>query len=308
MITPDNPYFQQVRLLVIVLPYVAAERCFALKGGTAINLFVRDMPRLSVDIDLAYVPLSDRQSALREIDAAMMRIKGILESGSPAYGVRVSKRVDGCAYGLIVRNSLAEIKIEVTPVLRGSVYSETDLRIVPNAEKAFGFAETPALSFENIYAGKLVAALDRQHPRDLFDVAQLLENEGVSDRLFKAFLVYLISHDGSLARLINPAYKPLGDLYEKQFKGMTVEPVTVDYLEKARQDLISVIHSMLDDGAKRFLVSFKKMNPDWGLLGVPHAKDLPAVQWKLRNLGQMSPDKHADAVGKLEDVLSRIDG
>ena len=57
MITPASPYYAQVRLLVRELPVVAKETCFALKGGTALNLFVRDMPRLSVDIDLAYVPL-----------------------------------------------------------------------------------------------------------------------------------------------------------------------------------------------------------------------------------------------------------
>jgi hypothetical protein len=62
MLTPDNPYYPQVRLLVGVLPFIARERCFALKGGTAINLFVRDLPRLSVDIDLAFVPLETAQS------------------------------------------------------------------------------------------------------------------------------------------------------------------------------------------------------------------------------------------------------
>ena len=50
-------YRRQVQLLIRVLPSIAEEACFALKGGTAINLFVRDMPRLSVDIDLTYLPV-----------------------------------------------------------------------------------------------------------------------------------------------------------------------------------------------------------------------------------------------------------
>ncbi len=50
----NNPFTEQVRLLVALLPRVAKQECFALKGGTAINMFLRDMPRLSVDIDLAY--------------------------------------------------------------------------------------------------------------------------------------------------------------------------------------------------------------------------------------------------------------
>src|SRR3546814_9627980 len=78
----SEQYRRQASLLVRVLPFVARERCFALKGGTAINLFVRDLPRLSVDIDLAFVPVGDRASALREIDAAFHRIKRSLEGRS----------------------------------------------------------------------------------------------------------------------------------------------------------------------------------------------------------------------------------
>lgn len=119
MLTPDNPYYPQVRLMVGVLPFVARERCFALKGGTAINLFVRDLPRLSVDIDLAYLPVGERAAALREIDAAFQRIKRSLE-GSPPYAARIAKREQGHAYGMLVSNGEAEIKVEVSPVLRGA--------------------------------------------------------------------------------------------------------------------------------------------------------------------------------------------
>ena len=70
----SEAYRRQVTLLVRVLPFVAAETCFALKGGTAINLFVRNMPRVSVDIDLTYLPVADRGTSLRAIDAAMKRI------------------------------------------------------------------------------------------------------------------------------------------------------------------------------------------------------------------------------------------
>src|SRR3990170_4092559 len=126
MFKPDNPYYPQVRLLVGVLPFVAEERCFALKGGTAINLFVRDLPRLSVDIDLAFLPLGERTAALREIDAALHRIKRALEGISPAYAVRIAKREEGRAYGMLVSDREAEIKVEVSPVLRGSVYPESD--------------------------------------------------------------------------------------------------------------------------------------------------------------------------------------
>ena len=286
-----------------MLPFVAAERCFALKGGTAINLFVRDLPRLSVDIDLAFLPLGDRAAALAEIDAAFHRIKRALEGVSPAYSARIAKREEGHAYGMLVSNGEAAIKIEVSPVLRGSVFPETDRRILAGAESLFGFAEVPVLSFEDLYAGKIVAALDRQHPRDLFDVKLLLAAEGISERLFRAFLVYLISHDGSIARLVNPALKPIRQLFEQQFADMPAEPISLEDLERARAELIATLRARLGEREKEFLVSFKRGEPRWDLLGVEHAARLPAVRWKLRNLDRMGLAKRSAAVAELERAL-----
>lgn len=306
MITPDNPYFPQVRLLVAVLPFVAREGCFALKGGTAINLFVRDMPRLSVDIDLAFLPIGDRAAALAEIGAALEKIRTSLERASPSYRVSVGKRQAGHACGLLVSSRDAEIKIEVSPVLRGSVFPEAMRRIVPAAEEQFGFAEVRTLSFEDIFAGKIVAALDRQHPRDLFDVKLLLEAEGLSGELFRAFLVYLISHDGSLARVINPAPKPLEDLYERQFRNMSAEPVSLPDLKEARTALLAALHRRMGQAEKDFLLSFKRGEPRWELLGVTHAPNLPAVRWKLHNLAAMEATKRNEAIRKLETTLAGI--
>lgn len=306
MITPASPYFAQVQLLVTVLPMVARERCFALKGGTAINLFVRDMPRLSVDIDLAFVPIGDRALALEEIGAALGRIREALAGRPYGYRVSVGKRQDGNAYGLQVSDRVAEIKIEVSPVLRGLVYPESMRRIVERAEAEFGFAEVPVVSFADLYAGKIVAALDRQHPRDLFDVKLLLAEEGLSDELFSAFLVYLVSHDGSIARILNPTSKPLDELFERQFVGMTLEAVSVDELKQARTDLISALHQRLGESEKEFLLSFKRGEPGWDLLGVTHAADLPAVRWKLQNLARMSPERRREALDNLERVLGNI--
>lgn len=306
MIRLDSPYVPQVRLLVNVLPVVASEPCFALKGGTAINLFVRDMPRLSVDIDLAFVRISRRADALTEISAALESIAAVLGGNLYRFRVRVGKRQGDSAYGLLISNGTAEVKVEVSPVLRGSVYPEVTRRINPRAEEVFGFAEVPMVSFADLYAGKIVAALDRQHPRDLFDVRLLLAEEGISDDLFRAFLVYLISGDGSIARLLDPTHKPLQDLFERQFSGMTAEPVTVDDLEQARAELVAALHKRITEPVKTFLMSFKRGEPQWELLAVEHAPNLPAVRWKLHNLRKMQPDKHREALGKLERVLENI--
>jgi predicted nucleotidyltransferase component of viral defense system len=172
-------YRRQAALLIRTIPYVAQEDSFALKGGTAINLFVRDMPRLSVDIDLTYLPVLPREESLVAIDAAMNRIAERLRKGIP--GTHITKgllKPEKALTRLLARLQGAQIKIEVTPVLRGCVY-DPELRAVTGAvEEAFGFAEMRVVSFADLYAGKMVAALDRQHPRDLFDVKELLPTRG----------------------------------------------------------------------------------------------------------------------------------
>jgi predicted nucleotidyltransferase component of viral defense system len=188
-------YRAQVALLIRALPFVAAEPEFALKGGTAINLFVRPLPRLSVDIDLTYLPVADRALSLAAIDAALRRIAGRIGASIAGAKVQVTQLADeSSATKLVVRRDNAQVKIEVTPVLRGTVYDPIISAVVPEVEDAFGFAEMQIVSFADLYAGKIVAAVDRQHPRDLFDVRDLLANKGITDDLRRAFIVYLISH------------------------------------------------------------------------------------------------------------------
>jgi predicted nucleotidyltransferase component of viral defense system len=184
----SEQYRRQAALLIRVLPFVSEETCFALKGGTAINLFVRNMPRLSVDIDLTYLAVADRKTSLAEIDAAMRRIAELMQKGIPGARVTSSKLKEaGIMSKHFVELDGVQIKIEVTPVLRGCVY-EPDTRSVSEAvEAAFGFAEIQVVSFADLYGSKLVAALDRQHPRDLFDVRDLLSRTKVQRRVEESF-------------------------------------------------------------------------------------------------------------------------
>ncbi|MDI7865297.1 nucleotidyl transferase AbiEii/AbiGii toxin family protein [Rhizobiaceae bacterium n13] len=66
-----DQYMRQVNLLVRTLPLIARHEAFALKGGTAINLFYRNMPRLSIDIDLTYLPIEDRETTVKSIDTIL---------------------------------------------------------------------------------------------------------------------------------------------------------------------------------------------------------------------------------------------
>ncbi len=301
-----HSFSNQVRLLVSVLPFVAKEKCFALKGGTAINLFIRDMPRLSVDIDLAYLPIQDRETSLNEIDAAMKRIK--TQIVSVFSGAEVSESLlhstDKCIR-LTIKHNGTQIKIEVTPVLRGSINPPIVKSISPNTEAEYGTVSMQLLSFEDLYGGKICAALDRQHPRDLFDVHYLLQNEGISEALKNTFIVYLLSHPRPIAELLAPRMKNIEALYEKEFVGMTMETVSLETLTQTRLDLIKKIHEKLSDNDKAFILSIKSGIPKWELFAYPEAKDLPAVKWKLHNLSKMSKEKRKTASIKLENILKK---
>jgi len=301
----NDVYRRQVELLVRTLPYVAEEECFALKGGTAINLFVRDLPRLSIDIDLTYLPIANRDQSLAEIDEALRRIgariksvmKGItITESAPATQHTINK--------LILRTpDRVQIKIEVTPVLRGCVYDPETMTVCSKAEDQFGFAEISVLSFADLYAGKILATLDRQHPRDLFDVHQLLENEGIDDEMRTALIVYLISHDHSPHTLLSPAARDITHDYERNFLGLTEEDITLETLLDARTVLVDNITSNMPEDHKHFLVSFYRRKPEWSRLGLDGLDQLPAVRWRELNLDKAGEKTRVDMVRKLEKVL-----
>jgi len=297
-------YRRQVQLLVRALPFVAAEPCFAMKEGTAINLFIRDLPRLSVDIDLTYLPVAPRPESLAAIDAVLRRIAGAVGGGIRGSRVTPSASREGTVTKLVVRAEGVQIKVEVTPVLRGCVYEPRMMDVSPNVEEAFGFAEMRLVSFADLYGGKIVAALDRQHPRDLFDIRDLLATEGIDDALRRAFVVYLLSHDRPMAEVLTARPKDIAGEFERGFAGMTAEPVSLDELLAARDELVAAIVGGMPDDHRRFLILFERGEPEWGLLGIEGAADLPAVRWRQRNLDTLNAGARATLVAQLERVLS----
>jgi predicted nucleotidyltransferase component of viral defense system len=300
----SEQYRRQVALLVRTIPLVAAETCFALKGGTAINLFVRDMPRLSVDIDLTYLPVEDRATSLANIDAAMQRLEKRIREGLRGARVTAVELIpENIVSKLFVEVDGVRIKIEVTPVLRGCVYEPKTRSVSTAVEDQFGFAEIQVVSFADLYAGKLVAALDRQHPRDLFDVRDLLANEGIGEDLRKAFVVYILSHNRPMAEVLAPTLQDIRQEFERGFEGMTEKPVTLDDLVRAREDMIAELVGNMPDEHRRFLASFKRGKPDWEIISIPHAQKLPALQWRLQNLAKMDPKKREQLINNLLKAL-----
>ena len=303
-----EPYAAQVALLVRLLPFIAAEKVFALKGGTAINLFYRDMPRLSVDIDLTYLPVRDRAESLAEIDEALDRITAAANSGIAGLDARRIAGGGGGATRIRARLGGAEVKIETSPVTRGVVHAPEPRDVSPAVEDEFGYASIQVVSFEDLFGGKLHAAVDRQHPRDLFDVKLLYDHEGLTDALFRTFLVYVASSPRPAHELLSPSLSPLDEPYALEFVGMTTIPVTIDELARTRDRLIADIRARLaDKDTQRFLLSLHDGAPDFDAVGLPQAAALPAVQWKLVNLRKLiaeNREKHTAQRADLEQLFT----
>ncbi|MFH0734202.1 MAG: nucleotidyl transferase AbiEii/AbiGii toxin family protein [bacterium] len=302
----NSLYFNQSVLLLKILQIVNNQNIFALKGGTAINFFVRDLPRLSVDIDLVYLPLSDRTTSLQDISRSLVHIEAnILKLIHGTQSQR--KLLDIYTIGLIIHAQNATVKIEPNLTIRGTVYPPTEYDLCKKGKDLFELSlKTRSLVKEELYAGKICAALDRQHPRDIYDIKLLFENEGITDKTRKAFIVYLISHNRPINELLNPNFLDITKIYEQEFIGMVNENVELSELISTRETLVKEINGTLSDSEKQFLLTFKSINPVWELLELPNIQNLPAVKWKLLNLKKMEHKKHSEALSKLERVLNNI--
>jgi len=280
-------YLNTARLLTQVAPLVFVDDTFALKGGTAINLFIRDMPRLSVDLDLVF---SDhrlpRGQALARIGEALRQSAERLEARG--LQTRVQIAADASETKLLVRRGAIEVKIEVNFVMRGTVHPVRRATLLPRARDVLlADLDIPVVSLEDVYGGKLVAAMDRQHPRDLFDVMQLFAHEGITPEIRRAFVIYLASHNRPVHEVLFPPLRDIAQEYERTFQGMTMEPVSLNELLSTREHMVRQLQGALDPKDRQFLLTLVVNEPDWSLLSAPHAHELPGIRWKLHNLGQL---------------------
>lgn len=283
-----------------VLPYVAEEECFALHGGTAINLFVRNMPRLSVDIDLTYLPIEDRQTTLKNIGDALERIKerveGVLANAQVLYKSDVGK--------LVIRDNREEIKVEVNLVGRGTIVTPQKMMLCDHAQEMYDTSSViQVVPLGQLYGGKICAALDRQHPRDLFDVKLLMDNEGFSDDVRAGFLLCLLCSDRPINEVLVPNLQDQRQAMDNQFTGMSDIEFTYDDFERTREQLVKTVNKSLTAEDKTFLLSVKNCEPNWSIYDFER---FPAVQWKLHNLRKLkesNPDKHKQLYETLKEKL-----
>lgn len=301
----NDGFLQQVRLMLQCLPIVMEETAFALKGGTAINFFFRDMPRLSVDIDLTYVPLAPRNDSLSAISDALNRVGTSIR----AQRVTVEKiRPSDSRYihKLFVKTRDAIVKIEPNTIIRGTVFPTESKPLVPKAEERFETAfDVPCLDEDELYAGKICASLDRQHPRDLFDIRDFFSHRKLTERLGQALVIYLASSSRPIHELLAPNHLDISKAFDSEFQGMTDDDVSLDELLQSRTQLYSQVIGCLPDKGKEFLLTLKSGNPKWNLIDYVDAQKLPAVQWKLANIRKIGDEKRSLQRSKLEQLLSR---
>jgi predicted nucleotidyltransferase component of viral defense system len=301
-----NKYFEQAKLMLSILPIVGREKDFALKGGTALNFFHLNMPRLSVDIDLTFLPVKPRDETLKDITNSLSRISNSVERLFPRCQIQKLKiKETNYTYKLIIKSQGSLVKIEPNLILRGSCYPSVLKPLCKSASDIFKMEmEIPVLSFADLYGGKICAALDRQHPRDIFDIKLLSDAGNLNEEISQAFVVYLASHNRPMSELLSPNFQDFRQAYENEFKGMSSIEVSYKELEKIRKELPSLIFSKLSKNERKFLLSVKMGIPDFSLLSISGLENLPAIKWKVENISRMESKKRITATEKLKSILN----
>ncbi len=301
----ESRFYRQAELLLQILPFLKSEHKFALKGGTALNFFIHDLPRISVDIDLTYLPVCEREESLTDISNHLKQWADHLNDILTPIQINYKYLQNSdTIIGLVILRKNVSVKVEPNIVIRGAVHKPVEKKLCTSAMDMFGVSISfLSLSKEDLYGGKICAALDRQHPRDLFDIKLLLENEGITDSIRKTFIVYLLSHPRPTVELLNPNLIDIKQTFENEFYGMTRYRVELGTLINTRKELINILKSELTDKERHFILSVKSGHPEWELFDFDHVQSLPAVKWKLRNIELMDAKKYKQAVNKLREYL-----
>ncbi len=283
----NGTYIDTVRLLIAIAPAVFASGRFAMKGGTALNLFVQEMPRLSVDIDLVVVDhRPDRQTALQAIALELAAVQA--ELAGKGYRAHLPTSAEGDDVKLVVSNEAAQVKVEVNFVFRGTVLPPETRSLVATAQELFTTdLAVPVLATPELYGSKLVAAMDRQHPRDIFDVMHMLSHFGWQASFVDCFVVYLAGHNRPVHEVLFPKTKPLEPAFTNEFAGMTRDTVELDALTQVQGRLLQELPQQLTPAHRDFLLSLVQGAPAWELMPMQHLRELPALKWKLTNLAKL---------------------
>lgn len=303
----DKEYVETVRLLLETAPVLFRSSDFALKGGTAINLFFRNMPRLSVDIDVVFTNRSlGREEALGEISKKLNQcLEQLGLIGINAESVRTKS---GDEVKIMAKRGNSLVKIEVNFVFRGTVLPVSTRRLADMARDLFTTdLSLPVLDEAELYGSKIVAALDRQHPRDFFDVLGLFQHSGLSPEIVECFVCYLAGHNRPMHEVLFSRDLDLRVPYDNEFLGMTREEVPLSDLLAARERLRVELPASLTESHKRFLLSLASGEPEWSLMSCAHLQEMPAIRWKIENLAKLKKINPVKFQFQSEELRSRLE-
>jgi predicted nucleotidyltransferase component of viral defense system len=299
----NQDYIDTVRLLLAIAPLVFKSSHFALKGGTALNLFVQDMPRLSVDLDVVFTDHTlDRESALQAISVDLSAAKSAISA--MGYRAVLPTTKSGDDVKLVVEGSGIIVKVEVNFVFRGTVLPAMRRPLTDAAQELFTTdVALPVLDTAELYGSKLVAAMDRQHPRDMFDVMKMLEKFDWNPTFVDCFVAYLAGHNRPVHEVLFPRKQPLEPAFTNEFAGMTREGVALAVLEQTQDQLMAHLPGALTASHRDFLLSLVSAEPAWELMPFKHMRHLPALQWKLLNLRKLK-SRNASRFAAQHDELA----
>lgn len=295
-------YAQKVELLLRLMPIIMEEGVFAVHGGTAINLFLKDLPRYSVDIDLTYIPLAGRNESLADINK---HLEVICERAKKSFrGMHIVPNLNTSK--LLCEYRGKQVKVEVNQTKRGLVGGDAvTMPLSERAQDEFGlYCEADIVPLTQLYGGKIAAALSRQHPRDLFDV-KYMDVPLVECR--EGLIFCLLGSDRPIRESFAPRLIDQRDAMANQFEGMTDLPFTYDEFEEIRLKLVTDVARLMTEDDIRFLVSFESGNPQWEGYEFEYLKNYPSVKWKqlnLEKLAKQNPGKLLEEARKLEEIFS----
>lgn len=297
----NETYKKQVALLIRIMPLINKIKDFAVHGGTAINLFIKDMPRYSVDIDLTYLPIKNREESIKEINHHLNSLKQQIEKAIP--GIRIFPKPAllklQCTFGG------ATVKIEVNGIKRGIIGDVEEKELCEKAQKEFKMSCVARIvPFSLLYGGKIAAALGRQHPRDLFDYKYMVVDS--FDDVKNGFMFYLLGSDKPVLESLQPNPVEQQQALENQFKGMSDVPFEYVDFENTRKELIEQVNLNLNATDREFLLSFESGSPEWDKCCAGNLSGYPSIQWKLKNIQTLkitNTSKFNEGIEKLREFL-----
>ena len=295
-------YKERVKLLLELLPKVVEIDDFAVHGGTAINLFVLDLPRYSIDIDLTYIPVQPREETFLKLRKNLTLLKQSIKKHIPKIVIEEKPNKLLCTYNGIL------VKIEANGTKRGLIEPPIVMPLCKLAQMEFKtFCEAKLVSISQLYGGKITAALDRQHPRDLFDIKLMFNFINDFEQVKKGFFYCLLGGDRPIVESLAPNRTDQSETLEKQFSGMTDIPFSYEDYKNTREKLIEFVNASLTQKDKDFLIDFEAGNSLSRHIEYQEFLKFPSVQWKQLNIDKLkisNPMKHKQGIERLTQWLA----